>query len=127
VQMSDLAAVNRQINADVRYRSDLDLYGRPEWWAVAEGAGDCEDYALSKYRALRALGWPQDALDFAICWTERGAYHAVLLAHLGGETWVLDNRRAWPTPWRDMPYRWDRRTVGGSLRHWHAIAAAPAA
>ncbi|MDL2279585.1 transglutaminase-like cysteine peptidase, partial [Desulfovibrio sp. OttesenSCG-928-G11] len=44
-------------------RSDQELYGREDYWAtpeefMANRAGDCEDYAVAKYLALRYFGWP---------------------------------------------------------------------
>ena len=65
------------------------------------GGGDCEDYAIAKYFALRALGVADERL--AITYTRRiagGLAHMVLL-YLpidGGEPVVLDNRRARASP-----------------------------
>lgn len=44
--------VNREVNGNTRYRRDIDLYDQPEFWEVANGEGDCEDYALAKHQLL---------------------------------------------------------------------------
>lgn len=62
-----LHAVNNFVNRAILYRSDLDQYGEQDHWAgplelMKTGAGDCEDYALAKYAALRAMGVPDEQL-----------------------------------------------------------------
>jgi predicted transglutaminase-like cysteine proteinase len=56
-----LGYINRAINLAVRPMKDLDNYGVPEVWkaplaALANGAGDCTDYAIAKYFALGEVG-----------------------------------------------------------------------
>jgi predicted transglutaminase-like cysteine proteinase len=62
-----LEAINRFFNQGVRWRSDADLWGQDDFWTtplqlLARGAGDCEDYAIAKYAALRAAGVPEQHL-----------------------------------------------------------------
>lgn len=123
-----LRRVQREVNADTQYRTDLELYGKREFWAVAEGEGDCEDYALAKRRRLLKLGWPADTLRIATCWAEgargpgTGGYHAVLVAVTDRGDFVLDNRRHWVVPWEELPYHWDKIQVAGE-RDWRRIEA----
>lgn len=119
VQLSD---VQRDVNASTTYRSDPDLYGRPEFWAVADGAGDCEDYALAKLRRLVELGWPRQDLRLATCWCEDGGYHAVLTVDTDRGVYVLDNRQDSVVPWSRLPYRWHLREVPGHSA-WETIPA----
>ena len=121
----ELVAVNARVNRRP-YRVDLALYGRDDHWTpIAEAGGDCEDYSLAKQAELLALGWPLEALRLATCHTERGDYHAVLTVDTDAGTYVLDNRRAEPTPWEDLSragYRFDRRqAVAG--RGWVKVGA----
>src|SRR5205814_2600424 len=56
-----LGEINRAINLSIRPMSDLAQYGVPDLWTsplatLAAGAGDCEDYAIAKYVALREAG-----------------------------------------------------------------------
>lgn len=62
-----LEAINRFFNERVRWRSDVELWGQDDFWTtplqlLARGAGDCEDYAIAKYAALRAAGVPAERL-----------------------------------------------------------------
>ena len=115
-----LVNVNRVVNEDVRYRTDLDLYRQPEFWAIADDAGDCEDYALAKRQRLLALGWPLEALRLATCRIETGEGHAVLTIDTDAGAYVLDNRHAGVRAWRDLPYQWDRRQAAGGS-HWVSV------
>jgi len=117
---AQLYDVQVAVNAGTTYRTDPDLYGRPEYWTAAEGAGDCEDYALAKLRRLMALGWPRADLRIATCWDETGGYHAVLTVDTDHGCYVLDNRQPGLVPWAQLPYRWDKRELPGN-RQWEAI------
>lgn len=55
-----LNTVNTYFN-EVRYRSDMKNYHMSDYWAtpwefLARDAGDCEDYVIAKYFALKYLG-----------------------------------------------------------------------
>ncbi len=78
------------------YRLDMDAYGVSDWWATPQEflkiSGDCEDYAIIKYFALRELGFPADELRVVILKDQiRGIAHAVLTVFLHGDAYVLDN------------------------------------
>src|SRR5262249_17494405 len=57
------------------------------------GAGDCEDYAIAKYVALRMAGIPPEDLRLVVMVDVRGEGHAVAAARLDGHWLILDNRR----------------------------------
>ena len=40
--------INSDVNASVKYKTDLEQYDTPEIWREAGSFGDCEDYALLK-------------------------------------------------------------------------------
>ena len=77
--------------------TDARNYGREEYWAcsmefLVKGGGDCEDYSIIKYFALRELGWSADNLWIVLVSdTQRKTEHAVLLARTGQRLFVLDN------------------------------------
>jgi hypothetical protein len=79
--------------------SDLAQYGEIDVWSsplvtFAHGAGDCEDYAIAKFVALRLAGVAPDDLRIVIMHdTIRGEDHAVAAARLDGRWLTLDNRR----------------------------------
>lgn len=78
------------------YRLDQDAYGASDWWATPQEflkiSGDCEDYAIIKYFALRELGFAQDDLRIVVVKDRiRGIGHAVLAVFLQGDAFVLDS------------------------------------
>jgi predicted transglutaminase-like cysteine proteinase len=94
-----LGEINRAINLAIRPMSDLAQYGEIDVWSsplvtFAHGAGDCEDYAIAKFVALRQAGISPDDLRIVIMRdTLGGEDHAVAVARLDGHWLTLDNRR----------------------------------
>lgn len=65
-EQQKLQAVNNFFNQFV-FISDEKLWGKEDYWAtpyefVGVGAGDCEDFSIAKYQALRELGIPDKKL-----------------------------------------------------------------
>lgn len=61
-----LTEVNRFFN-QFKYQNDMKLWGQKDYWATPEefigvNSGDCEDYVVAKYFALRSLGVPDERL-----------------------------------------------------------------
>ena len=81
-----LGEINRAVNLSIKATSDWSQYGVDDFWSaplatIETGAGDCEDYAILKYLALREAGnYPR-----------RRTIHAVLAVHLDEEWLLLDN------------------------------------
>ena len=94
-----LGEINRALNLAIRPVSDLKQYGEIDVWAsplatLARGGGDCEDYAIAKFVALRLAGIAPDDLRIVIMHdTIHGEDHAVAAARLDGHWLTLDNRR----------------------------------
>ena len=94
-----LGEINRAINLAIRAMSDAAQYGETDVWAsplatLTRGAGDCEDYAIAKFAALRLAGMaPEDLRILIMRDTIRGEDHAVVAARLDGRWLTLDNRR----------------------------------
>jgi predicted transglutaminase-like cysteine proteinase len=94
-----LGEVNRAINLAIRPVSDLAQHGQIDAWTsplatFARGGGDCEDYAIAKFVALRMAGIAPDDLRIVIMHdTIHGEDHAVAAARLDGRWLMLDNRR----------------------------------
>lgn len=93
-----LGWLNRAVNMAVRATSDWAQYGLADFWAsplqtMDSGAGDCEDYAIVKYSALRELGIAPDDLRLVIVQDEkRETGHAVVIVRYEQRWLVLDNR-----------------------------------
>jgi predicted transglutaminase-like cysteine proteinase len=94
-----LGEINRAINLAIRPMSDFAQYGQIDVWSsplvtLTTGAGDCEDYAIAKFVALRQTGISPDDLRIVIMRdTIHGEDHAVAAARLDGHWLTLDNRR----------------------------------
>jgi predicted transglutaminase-like cysteine proteinase len=93
-----LDEANRGVNAAIRYVSDLSQHGEPDRWSTplatfASAKGDCEDYAIAKYVALSAAGFPRNDLQLVLVRDRMVRQdHAVLAARLDGRWLLLDNR-----------------------------------
>lgn len=92
-----LGEINRAVNLSIRATSDLSQYDVDDFWSpplatLEKGAGDCEDYAILKYLALREAGIsPDDLRLLIVSYPRRGIMHAVLAVHLDREWLLLDN------------------------------------
>ncbi len=92
------AEINRAINLNIRPMDDLSLYGVAERWTTplvtfAHGAGDCEDYAIAKYAALRQIGIAEEDLRLVVVYDKQAQeHHAVAAVRHAGRWLVLDNR-----------------------------------
>jgi len=88
--------VNKYFNK-WQYRTDMDAYGQSDYWATpvefAINSGDCEDYSIIKYFALRELGFSPDDLRIVVVRDQiRGIAHAIFVVFDGNTVWVLDNQ-----------------------------------
>lgn len=88
-------AVNQFFNG-WPYKLDMEVWGVREYWATPKEfmtrSGDCEDYAIAKYYALRHVGYGKDEVRIvALRDRIRGLGHAVLAVYAGGDVLILDN------------------------------------
>ena len=92
-----LGEINRAVNLSIVPLSDWNQYGVEDFWSAplatldAE-AGDCEDYAIVKYVALREAGIIPDDLRLVIVRDiKRKTNHAVVSVRHNEEWLILDN------------------------------------
>lgn len=88
--------VNDVINAHP-YILDNKNWGKTDYWETPveflQRGGDCEDFAIAKYTAMRALGVPEERLRLAIVHDkEKNIPHALLIVYDNGTAYVLDNQ-----------------------------------
>lgn len=62
-----LQKVNDFFNRKIGYVDDQEAWGQSDYWAtpmesLAKGKGDCEDYVIAKYFALRSMNIPDSQL-----------------------------------------------------------------
>jgi predicted transglutaminase-like cysteine proteinase len=93
-QMAD--RVNDMMN-ERPYISDKRNWGQTDYWATPvefmKRGGDCEDFAIAKYAALRTLGVPEERLRLAIVQdTQKNIPHAVLVVYTDQGAVLLDNQ-----------------------------------
>lgn len=93
--MDQAKAVNKFFN-QWPYKTDRMNWGVEDYWETpaefARKSGDCEDYAITKYYAMRDLGVPADTLRIvALRDSIRGIGHAVLVVFMNNDAYVLDN------------------------------------
>ena len=92
-----LGEINRAVNLSIRPTSDWTQYGVDDFWSaplatIEKGAGDCEDYAILKYLALRETGIsPDDLRLLIVSYPRRRTMHVVLAVRLDEEWLLLDN------------------------------------
>ena len=132
-QLSQAEAVHQLMNSRP-YREDLRQFGRSDVWqtpfAFWRSGGDCEDYAIAKYMALRALGFSDAQLRLTVM-TSRSSrqVHAVLLIAIGADWYVADNLKRGLRP-LDSYAGWKPEfsvSAAGAWRYVARLAAAPSA
>jgi predicted transglutaminase-like cysteine proteinase len=101
-RMSQIAEVNRELNRHP-YILDPANWGIADYWETPfqflRRSGDCEDYAIAKYMALRALEVPKEALRIVVLQDlNLRLAHAVLVVYVDGRALVLDNQIASVVP-----------------------------
>jgi predicted transglutaminase-like cysteine proteinase len=93
--MDQLKSVNKYFNR-WPYGLDIDIYGVSDYWATPgeflKLSGDCEDYSITKYYALRKLGFSVDDLRIVLLKDSiRNISHAVLAVKMNDTSYILDN------------------------------------
>ncbi|MFN3700918.1 MAG: transglutaminase-like cysteine peptidase [Alphaproteobacteria bacterium] len=88
--------VNEFVN-EARYITDQNNYGMSDYWATPieflQRGGDCEDFAITKYTALRMLGVPEERLRIAIVHDNiKNIPHAILVVYADSGAYILDNQ-----------------------------------
>lgn len=115
--MIRMRLVNDFVNA-VPYAEDRENYGMPDYWAETATffamGGDCEDYAIAKYKLLQQLGFHPDRLRIVLLIDQaRRRQHAVLAVVDGGEGWILDSAQPQILPHRSVRDYRPTVSVGG--------------
>ncbi len=95
-RLSQVVAVNALINKAKYVSDDSNWSQRDVWNSPGEFMarfGDCEDYAIAKYVALKMLGFPMDQKRVvAVKDLNLKVGHAILVVFIDGKVWVLDNQ-----------------------------------
>jgi predicted transglutaminase-like cysteine proteinase len=106
----ELDQVNTAVNTRVQPVTDLELYGKVEYWTYpTKNKGDCEDYVLEKQRELLERGWPESTLLITVVRDENNEGHAVLTVRTDKGDLVLDNKRRDIMLFANTPYTYIKR------------------
>lgn len=97
---SSILEMARQVNDmmnEKKYIVDSKNWGKSDYWATPvefmTRGGDCEDFAIAKYAALRALGVPEDRMRIAIVQDlQKNIPHAILVVYSEKGPVILDNQ-----------------------------------
>jgi predicted transglutaminase-like cysteine proteinase len=94
--LARIGVINRAINFAIKPMSDLAQWGVIDRWSApletfTTRRGDCEDYAIAKYVALKQAG-DEDLRLIIVRDLVVSENHAVVAARWGGRWFILDNR-----------------------------------
>jgi predicted transglutaminase-like cysteine proteinase len=115
--------VNAEVNGAIRPLTDPENYGVAEYWSLpSNGRGDCEDYALEKYRRLLDAGVDSRDLRIAVVLDSRGDNHVVLVLHHSDGDLVLDSLIQAILPWNETGYSFLAAQMGEDKSRWEVVA-----
>lgn len=95
--LQQLRAISGFVNVQLNGKPDQISYGLGEYWAspgefIKNHGGDCEDFAITKYFALRAIGFKAEDLRLLVVEVpSRHSWHALLAASIEGRIYIVDN------------------------------------
>lgn len=109
------------VNQAIKPKSDLELYGKEEFWTYPVDAGDCEDYALAKRRLLMQDGTLASNLLLTVLRRPNGDGHAVLTVRTDVGDIVLDNLTDAVLNWDETGYTYLKRQAINHTGRWVSI------
>ncbi|QRM53918.1 transglutaminase-like cysteine peptidase [Sinorhizobium sp. BG8] len=113
--------INASVNREITPMTDKELFGKDEFWAYPEGAGDCEDYVLLKRRMLMERGFAAADLLITVVRKPDGEGHAVLTVRSTDGDFILDNLNSDVKLWTKTPYRYLKRQSSFHAGRWVSI------
>lgn len=126
--MEKVKEVNKFFN-QWPYKMDREIWGVEDYWATprefVQKSGDCEDYAITKYYALRDLGVPANLLRVAAVKDNiRNIGHAVLIVYMDDDARVLDNLTNLVLSHKKLPHYLPQYTVNEEFLWRHVMPKA---
>lgn len=126
LKMSDgllgrLQKVNQYVNRTIKPVSDMENYGKRDYWTIpANGKGDCEDYVLMKRAKLLASGISPSQL--LITMVQGSGPHVILTVRTNKGDYILDNLREEILPVEKTSYRYIKMQSPQNAGLWVSIA-----
>jgi predicted transglutaminase-like cysteine proteinase len=122
-RLAELKSVNVSVNRRIKERSDIQTFGKADYWELPAKQGDCEDFAILKKSELLRRGWPASALLLTVA-RFGGVGHTVLTVRTSKGDKVLDNRTGVIRDWSNTPYRYFARQSQSAGQKWERIGQA---
>jgi predicted transglutaminase-like cysteine proteinase len=121
--MEKLKIVNAFFN-QWPYRLDIEVYGTSDHWATPneflKRSGDCEDYSIVKYFALKQIGFKTEKMRIVVVKDRiRNVAHAVLAVYLNETAYILDNLSDLVLPHDRYRHYIPQYSVNGASRWAH--------
>jgi predicted transglutaminase-like cysteine proteinase len=116
-----IIAVNDSVNTRIKPATDMEVWGREEYWEYPVTAGDCDDYMLEKQRELMALGIPANTLLFTVVRQPNGDGHAVLTVRTDRGDFFLDYLDERVLAWNKTDYTYLKRQSTANSGSWVSI------
>jgi len=123
--LEQLNGVNRFFNRWT-YRSDVEIYKIRNYWATPaefmNNSGDCKDYAIIKYYALKQVGVDTNSMRIVVL-TDiiRNVAHAVLAVYHEGNAYILDNLSNLVLPYTQLTHYRPQFSVNENYRWVHMV------
>lgn len=113
--------INQQVNNTIIPATDMEVYGKEEYWAYPITAGDCEDFALLKRRLLIMRGFSPSNLLMTVVRKPDGEGHAILTLRTAQGDYELDNLSDEVKLWYQTPYSYIKRQASNNAGRWVTI------
>ena len=113
--------INSSVNFSIMPETDMQQYGKEEFWTYPTTAGDCEDYALLKQYMLEQHGFKPSDLLITVVRKPDGEGHAVLTLRTVEGDYILDNLAENVKPWAETPYAYLKRQAEDNSGQWVSI------
>jgi predicted transglutaminase-like cysteine proteinase len=113
--------VNLYVNTTITPATDMEVYGKEEYWAYPTTAGDCEDFALLKRRILIQRGFSPSNLLMTVVRKPDGEGHAIVTLRTSQGDYELDNLSDEVKLWSDTPYSYIKRQASYNAGRWVTI------
>jgi predicted transglutaminase-like cysteine proteinase len=105
-----LLAVNAKVNRDIKHVQDLEHWGVPDHWDMAEdGKGDTEEYVNVKKSRLVKAGLPRRSMLTTVVLLNDNSGHAILMVRTDKGDLILDNIINDVLIWSKTGYKYVKR------------------